>query len=72
MENPAVKSLRLDSVHSILGDLNRQCEAVLTVNNISLPGKQPVKVKVKINPLNKKNGFSMTSRKNEKNKKEAE
>ena len=72
MENPTVKSLRLASVNSILSNLNRQCEAVLTLNNTSLPWKQPVKVKFKITPPNKKNGFSMTSTKNEKNKKEEE
>ena len=69
MENPAVKSLRLDSVHSILGDLNRQCEAVLTVNNISLPGKQPVKVKVKITPPNQRINFQWRPQKMRKTKK---
>ena len=54
MENPTVKSLRLASVNSTLGDLNRQCEAVLTLNNTSLPGQQPGKVKVKIIPQMKK------------------
>ena len=48
MENPAVKSLRLASVNSILGDLNQQYEAVLTLNDTSLPRQQPGKVKVKI------------------------
>ena len=48
MENPAVKSLRLASINSILGDLNQQCEAVLTLNDTSLPRQQPGKVKVKI------------------------
>ena len=48
MENPAVKSLRLASINSILGDLNQQCEAVLTLNDASLPRQQPGKVKVKI------------------------
>ena len=47
-ENPAVKSLRLASVNSILGDLNQQYEAVLTLNDTSLPRQQPGKVKVKI------------------------
>ena len=64
MENPTVKSLRLVSVNSILDDLNRQCEAVLTFDNASLPRQQPGKVKVKIIPTNKKNGFSMASTKN--------
>ena len=48
MENPAVKSLRLASINSILGDLNQQCEAVLTLNDTTLPRQQPGKVKVKI------------------------
>ena len=48
MDNPAVKSLRLASVNSILGDLNQQYEAVLTLNDTSLPRQQPGKVKVKI------------------------
>ena len=48
MENPAVKSVRLASVNSILGDLNQQYEAVLTLNDTSLPRQQPGKVKVKI------------------------
>ena len=57
IENSTVKSLRLASVNYILGDLNRQCEAVLTLNNTSLPGQQPGKVKVKIIPPNKKMNF---------------
>ena len=57
MENPTVKSLRLASVNSILDDLNRQCEAVLTLDNTSLPGQQPGKVKVKIIPPDKKMDF---------------
>ena len=55
MENPTVEYLRLASVNSIfLGDLSRQCEAALTLNDTSLPGQQPGKVKVKIIPSNKK------------------
>ena len=46
MENPTVKSLRLASVNSILDDLNRQCEAVLALDNTSLPGRQPDKFKI--------------------------
>ena len=57
MENPTVKSLRLASVNSILDDLNPQCEAVLTLDNTSLPGQQPGKVKVKIILPNKKIDF---------------
>ena len=72
MESLTVKSLPLASVNSISGDLNRECEAVLTLNNTSLPGQQTGKVKVKIIPPPKKNGFSMESTKNEKNEKEAE
>ena len=52
MENPTVKSLRLASVNSILDNLNRQCEAALTLDNTSLPGQQPDKDK--IIPPNKK------------------
>ena len=55
MEIPTVKFLRLVSVNSILDDLNRQCEAVVTLDNTSLPGQQPDKVK--IIPPNKKIGF---------------
>ena len=55
MENPTVEHLRLASVNSIfLGDLSRQCEAALTLNDTSLPVQQPGKVKVKIIPPNKK------------------
>ena len=57
MENPTVKSLWLASLNSILEDLNRQFEAVLTLDNTSLPGQQPGKVKVKIIPPNKKMDF---------------
>ena len=53
MENPTVKSLRPASVNSILDDLNRQCEAVLTLDYTSLPGQQPGKVKIII-PQKKK------------------
>ena len=71
MENPAVKSLRLASINSILGDLNQQCEAVLTLNDTSLPRQQPGKVKVKIITQIKKLIFNGTT-KTEKNEKEAE
>ena len=69
MENPTVKSLRLASVNSILDDLNRQCEAVLTLDNTSLPGQQPGKVKVKIIPPNKKMDFQWRPQKMKKTKK---
>ena len=47
MENPTVKCLRLSSVNSIfLGDLSRQCEAAQTLNDTSLSGQQPGKVKI--------------------------
>ena len=55
MRNPTVKCLRPASVNSISDDLNRQCETVLTLDNISLPGQQPNKVK--IIPPNKKMDF---------------
>ena len=71
MENPAVKSLRLASINSILGDLNQQCEAVLTLNDTSLPRQQPGKVKVKIITQIKKLIFNGAT-KTEKNEKEAE
>ena len=71
MENPAVKSLRLASVNSILGDLNQQYEAVLTLNDTSLPRQQPGKVKVKIITQIKKLIFNGAT-KTEKNEKEAE
>ena len=67
MENPTVKSLRLASVNSILDDLNRQCEAVLTLDNTSLPGQQPNKVK--IIPPNKKMDFQWRPQKMRKTKK---
>ena len=51
------KILRLASINSIFDDLNRQCEAVITLNKTSLPGQQPGKVKVKIIPPNKKMDF---------------
>ena len=70
MENPTVKSLRLVSVNSILDDLNRQCEAVLTLDNTSLPGQQPHKVK--IIPLNKKMDFQWRPQKMRKTKKKQE
>ena len=55
MENPTVKCLRLSSVNSIfLGDLSRQCEAAQTLNDTSLSGQQPGKVKVKIISPNEK------------------
>ena len=69
IENPTVKSLRLASVNSILGDLNRQCEAVLTLNNTSLPGQQPGRVKVKIIPRSKKMYFQWRPQKMRKTKK---
>ena len=71
MENPAVKSLRLASINSILGDLNQQCEAVLTLSDTSLPRQQPGKVKVKIITQIKKLIFNGAT-KTEKNEKEAE
>ena len=71
MGNPAVKSLRLASINSILGDLNQQCEAVLTLNDASLPRQQPGKVKVKIITQIKKLIFNGAT-KTEKNEKEAE
>ena len=71
MENPAVKSLRLASINSILGDLNQQCEAVLTLNDTTLPRQQPGKVKVKIITQIKKLIFNGAT-KTEKNEKEAE
>ena len=46
MDHLTVKSLRLFSVNSILDELNRQCEAVLTLHNTLLPGQQADKVKV--------------------------
>ena len=55
MESPTVKSFRLAFVNSILDNLNRQCEAVPTLDNTSLPGQQ--QDKVKIVPLNKKMDF---------------
>ena len=69
MENPTVKSLQLASVSSILDDLNRQCEAVLTFDNTSLPGQQPGEVKVKIIPPNKKMDFQWCPQKIIKTKK---
>ena len=69
MENATVKSLRLAFVNFILGDLNRQHEAVLTLNNTSLPGKQPVKVKVKITPPNQRINFQWRPQKMRKTKK---
>ena len=46
MENLIVKSFLLASINSILDDLNRQCEALLTLDNTSLPGQQPDNVKI--------------------------
>ena len=73
MRNPTVKCLRPASVNSISDDLNRQCETVLTLDNISLPGQQPNKVK--IIPPNKKMDFQwrpqkMRITKNKQNKKQ--
>ena len=68
MENPVVKSLRLASVNSILGDLNQQCEAVLTLNNTSLPRQQPGKVKFKVITQIKKQIFDGVHKKSEKRK----
>ena len=67
MENPTVKSLRPASVNSILDDLNRQGEAVLTLDSTSLPGQQPDKVK--IIPPNKKMDFQWRPQKMRKTKK---
>ena len=69
MENATVKSLRLASVSSILDDLNQQYEAVLTLDNTSLPGQQPGEVKVKIIPPNKKMDFQWCPQKMIKTKK---
>ena len=69
MENPTLKSLRLASVNPILDDLNRQCEAVLILDNTSLPGQQPGKVKVKIILPNKKTDFQWRPQKMRKTKK---
>ena len=69
MENPTVKSLRLASINSILSDLNRQYEAVQTLDNTSLPGQQSGKVKVKIIPPNKKIDFQWRPQKMRKTKK---
>ena len=64
-----MKSLRLASVNSILGDLNRPCEAVLTLDNTSLLGQQPGKVKVKTILPNKKMDFQWCPQKMRKTKK---
>ena len=69
MESLTVKSLPLASVNSISGDLNRECEAVLTLNNTSLPGQQTGKVKVKIIPPPKKMDFQWSLQKMRKTKK---
>ena len=69
MENATVKSLRLASVSSILDDLNQQYEAVLTLDNTSLPGQQPGEAKVKIIPPNKKMDFQWCPQKMIKTKK---
>ena len=61
MENLTVKSIRLAHNISILDDLNRQCEAVLTLNNTSLSGQQPGKLKVKIIPPIRKMDFQWRS-----------
>ena len=49
--------------------MNRQCEAVLTLDNTSLPGQQPGKVKVKIILPNKKTDFQWRPQKMRKTKK---
>ena len=72
MENPTMKSIRLAYINSILDDLNRQCEAVLTLNNTSLPGQQPGKLRVKIIPPIRKMDFQWRSQNMRKIKKEAE
>ena len=69
MENPTVKSIRLAHNISILDDLNRQCEAVLTLNNTSLSGQQPGKLKVKIIPPIRKMDFQWRSQNMRKMKK---
>ena len=59
--------LVLFSVNSIFDDLNRQCEAVLTLDNTSLTGQQLGKQKIV--PPNKKMDFQWRPQKMRKTKK---